>query len=346
MLKHMFPKYPPASLTSLQLRLYTTFWYANILALLTLVPYLVLDLFVAPLLWPFHAMASVLVLYSQLLLQYGHLRLSQLMSLSTCLGIVVVGYIAFGKDSGIEYFYFPLLVSAVTSSVWPLARRVMVGLITVCAIATLLTSLAPPPWVTMDSGTLGFIKLYNLLMTVIMLAFIMTRIRTLVELLGKDADIDPLTHTLNRRAFYLAVNRLQQRRQAFALLLLDLDHFKTINDTHGHEVGDQVLVHVTRLLKQHNQRNRDVLSRYGGEEFLLLLHDASPEQALQTSQAIRNTLAVNPFKHDNTLLTMTVSIGISLSSESRDIDKVIALADERLYKAKSTGRDRAVLYHA
>ena len=345
MLKRLFPKYPPASLAPLQVRLYTTFWYANILALLTLVPYMALDLFIAPLLWPFHAMASVLVLYSQLLLQHGHLRLSQLMSLSTCLGIVVVGYIAFGAGSGIEYFYFPLLVTAVASSVWPLARRIMVGMITACAVATLLTTMTPLPWVAMDAGTLRFIKLYNLLMTVTMLAFVMTRIRTLVELLGEDADIDPLTHTLNRRAFYLAVSRLQQRRQEFALLLLDLDHFKSINDTHGHDVGDQALVHVTRLLKQH-QRNRDALSRYGGEEFLLLLHDTSPEQALQTSQAIRNTLAVNPFNHDNTLLTMTVSIGISLSRESRDINKVIALADERLYQAKSAGRDRAVLYHA
>ncbi|MCM5705044.1 GGDEF domain-containing protein [Larsenimonas salina] len=343
MLKCLRPLNSPTSLSPLQLRLYNTFWYVNILALLALVPYLLIDLFIAPYLWAFHALASVLLLCSQVLLHQGYLKVSQLMSLLTSLGIVTLAFLAFGGDSGMEYYYFPIMVAAAASSVWPVWRRIVLTAV----IATLTLILMLPsfyaPWLALDPNILLGVRFYNMAMTSTMLVFIMFRARTLMELLGRDADIDPLTHTLNRRAFFLAARRLQRRRQRFALLLLDLDHFKSINDRFGHDVGDQALIHVAALMKQHTRRHRDALGRYGGEEFVLMLQGASKEHALRISQALCATIAETPFTYRGHTLAMTVSIGVSLSDESSDLDTVLSLADQRLYQAKSAGRNRAIM---
>jgi len=122
---------------------------------------------------------------------------------------------------------------------------------------------------------------------------------------------------------------------------LDIDHFKKVNDRHGHEVGDGVIAGVADLMRQ-NSRAEDVLCRIGGEEFLLLLPDVSAETAEFVAERLRRSI------HDHALPivgSITVSMGVSHFPETHeDADHAIRQADKALYKAKGEGRDRVVSY--
>jgi diguanylate cyclase (GGDEF)-like protein len=121
-----------------------------------------------------------------------------------------------------------------------------------------------------------------------------------------------------------------------ALLMLDLDHFKTINDTYGHMTGDQVLISfVARVRDQ--LRRPDQLGRFGGEEFILLLPDTPPESALVVAERIRTAVA----RASDGLPAITVSIGVTSNRpDEADIDELLARADRALYMAKTGGRNR------
>lgn len=156
------------------------------------------------------------------------------------------------------------------------------------------------------------------------------------------ASRDDLTGLLNRKAFLdLAAELLSDRaitRGAGALVLADLDHFKAINDTYGHAAGDTALQHFAAACTE-TVRSTDLVGRYGGEEFVLLLPGASPERAELIAEEISRRLAVAPSLDGMEM--PTVSYGISTyDAETSDVDDVIAAADAALYMAKSLGRNR------
>jgi diguanylate cyclase (GGDEF)-like protein/PAS domain S-box-containing protein len=161
------------------------------------------------------------------------------------------------------------------------------------------------------------------------------------------ATTDPLTGVANRRHF---VGRLKHELAQFqrfgrpaALLMLDLDRFKQVNDTHGHASGDAVLRHFANIAL-HTLRQVDMLGRLGGEEFAALLPGTSPEGAQQLAERLRQTLAASPIavKNENSeKISCTVSIGITLFSSSDSvIDTILSRADQALYRAKDQGRNR------
>lgn len=152
------------------------------------------------------------------------------------------------------------------------------------------------------------------------------------------ATHDPLLPVLNRRAFLHACERELSRARrnglAPALLLMDVDHFKAVNDTHGHQHGDDVLRHLVERL-QGVLRTSDVLARYGGEEFALLLPEASVEDAQVLAQRLHASLAKG---HP---LDCTVSMGATAWRGGNDsLDAMLSRADSALYRAKATGRNR------
>lgn len=123
--------------------------------------------------------------------------------------------------------------------------------------------------------------------------------------------------------------------------MLDIDHFKKVNDTYGHLAGDQVLREMA-LRIQETVRDYDQFGRYGGEEFLLILTDATFEGAVVAAERIRQAVRTRPFMYNDTPLPVTVSLGIATSlSGEEDLGIVLQRADEGLYKAKAEGRDRA-----
>jgi diguanylate cyclase (GGDEF)-like protein len=159
---------------------------------------------------------------------------------------------------------------------------------------------------------------------------------------------DSLTMVNNRRALIetlaLEFHRSRRYRHQFALLFLDVDHFKEINDRFGHTFGDQVLLHVVQLAKG-MIRPPDIIGRYGGEEFVIGLVECDPAGALQIAERIRLKIAQHRFLWEQHATTVTVSIGIAMLSS--DIDQVgtfIARADEAMYQAKRRGRNRVELY--
>ena len=157
------------------------------------------------------------------------------------------------------------------------------------------------------------------------------------------ATTDPLTHALNRHGFEQRWERQQadafaQPDQALALLMVDVDHFKRINDSRGHDTGDRVLRQLVALM--HKQlRSTDWLARWGGEEFAILLPSVRPGHAPVLAETIRKAIASAAFEPD---LVVTVSIGVALRRAGEDVDSLFKRADEALSKAQEAGRNQVV----
>ncbi|MBH9551810.1 GGDEF domain-containing protein [Inhella gelatinilytica] len=167
----------------------------------------------------------------------------------------------------------------------------------------------------------------------------------LLQIIRRQALIDPLTGVANRRHFneQLALALARQRRngQPLCLMLLDLDHFKPLNDRHGHAAGDAALVQVAQRLKA-SLREVDLAARIGGEEFALLLPDTPLAQALEVAQRLRQTLRATPPQWDGQALVVTVSGGVVQAQGNSSAEGLLQAADAALYRAKGEGRDRVV----
>jgi len=155
---------------------------------------------------------------------------------------------------------------------------------------------------------------------------------------------DPLTTAANRRAFNEIISqefsRFKRSQKEYALIMIDLDHFKKINDKHGHNMGDRVLIEVTERCKD-NLRTHDIIARLGGEEFCILLPYTNLEQANKVAERLRQKTEAIPIISDGTRVKVTISVGISLVSEGdNDGHDAIDRADKKLLEAKSSGRNR------
>jgi diguanylate cyclase (GGDEF)-like protein len=165
--------------------------------------------------------------------------------------------------------------------------------------------------------------------------------------LERLAAVDPLTDAYNRR-FGLARLREEYSRAVRAenplgILMLDLDHFKAVNDTYGHLVGDRVLRAVAGACRR-VLRDGDVLVRYGGEEFLVLLPGAGPEDVRQVGERIRRAVAESSVADAGQRVAVTVSLGGATYRDASDsMESLVAMADGALYEAKEAGRDRLVV---
>jgi diguanylate cyclase (GGDEF)-like protein len=158
------------------------------------------------------------------------------------------------------------------------------------------------------------------------------------------AMVDPLTGIANRRAFLhegaQAMKRQNVNARPGAVLLVDLDHFKSINDRFGHAIGDRVLQVFAECAKA-NIKNRDLIGRLGGEEFAALIHDTDRERALIMAERIRSAFAAAAAEVDGRPVMATVSIGMVCNDDSTfDVPALLAQADQALYHAKERGRNR------
>ena len=155
---------------------------------------------------------------------------------------------------------------------------------------------------------------------------------------------DPLTTAANRRAFNETLSqefsRFKRSQKQYALIMIDLDHFKTINDQHGHSVGDQVLIEVTERCRD-NLRVHDIMARLGGEEFCILLPYTDSTQAEKVAERLRAMIEKKPIIVDGLRLTVTISVGISLVSiHDEDGHQAMDRADQNLLNAKNSGRNQ------
>lgn len=162
------------------------------------------------------------------------------------------------------------------------------------------------------------------------------------ELLAKLAQTDSLTGIPNRlkldKVLVESHNKAKDEQNLYGVLLLDIDYFKKINDTHGHQVGDQVLVEVSALLSNHI-RSTDIVGRWGGEEFLVIYEGNDHDTLLELAERLRISIADHDFPIN---ISLTTSIGVATYEKGDDIHTVLSRADKALYKAKNAGRNRVV----
>jgi diguanylate cyclase (GGDEF)-like protein len=158
------------------------------------------------------------------------------------------------------------------------------------------------------------------------------------------ATRDSLTHLFNRRTFndlaQRELARAERYNHATSMLMIDIDRFKLVNDTYGHPVGDEALIHLVRVLKD-SVRMQDLYGRYGGEEFTVLLAETSQKEALEIAERLREQIAENSLVINNHTIKLTVSIGVATShgDQKPSLDAMINAADEAMYIAKKAGRN-------
>ena len=157
---------------------------------------------------------------------------------------------------------------------------------------------------------------------------------------------DQLTGSLNRRGlddvFERETSRSDRRGTPLCIALLDLDDFKRLNDTYGHQAGDSALKHLVKIVKE-TLRTMDVIARFGGEEFLILLPETTVEAASQTMTRLQRELTKHFFLHENEKVLITFSAGVALRQPNEEQAALVKRADKAMYEAKKTGKNRVVV---
>jgi diguanylate cyclase len=256
-----------------------------------------------------------------------------------------VGTLLIGWDSGFSYFLM-IMIPAIGAS----TRRVRATAMMVVLLAFYLAldryAAITGPIAPISDGALAVVRAANVMIVFAMFAsltfFYVGAVRRAERELALLATRDPLTKLSNRRHFWSLAERSLERRGPGgqdALLLVDIDLFKRINDEHGHAAGDRVLTAVAERLRDAS-REHDIVARWGGEEFLVLLPGTDIESARCAAERLRKKIGEAPIASGSTSLTVTVSIGATLVGDWPSLDEAIARADRALYRSKAEGRDR------
>lgn len=185
-----------------------------------------------------------------------------------------------------------------------------------------------------------YFSTHSLLAICISVGFILMLNERLHARLQYQLSHDPLTNAYSRSMiFELAQRELESSPQPVSLLLLDIDHFKQVNDSLGHQGGDAVLKHFVQTLSD-NLQHDEPLGRYGGEEFVILLRDTPARDAHTTAERLRQAIADTPYRDGQTLYPLTASIGCATTHERQSLEQLLQQADTALYQAKRAGRNR------
>lgn len=187
--------------------------------------------------------------------------------------------------------------------------------------------------------------------TQLKMASLVSQLESQKEILAKLAAYDDLTGVLNRRSMFealeLDLNRSVRYQHHLSVLMMDLDHFKKVNDQYGHAAGDSILREFAERVS-HGLRSTDALCRYGGEEFSAVLPETPACQASTVAENIRQLVLSLPFTHEDQKIPMTVSIGVAtfVPGEQPSAAALLDRADKALYDAKNSGRNRVCSFHA
>jgi diguanylate cyclase (GGDEF)-like protein len=256
-----------------------------------------------------------------------------------------IGSLLIGWDSGFHYFLLMFIPAIVVGSsprvAMPLVGLLLafyVGLDALCAHLGPLTPLPAPQ--------LQIARWVNIVLVFAMFYAVVGYYRATVvaaeRRLLQMATTDPLTGLANRSQFHVRamteIARCRRGRQPVSLVLADVDFFKGINDQHGHEAGDKVLMRLADLMRN-TLRETDVLARWGGEEFIALLPDSDEACAVGLAERVRHAVATVHIDVGGRTVSVTMSLGVAACDSADDLQAAIARADLALYASKRGGRD-------
>jgi diguanylate cyclase (GGDEF)-like protein len=294
----------------------------------------------------FNVFSVLLFLYCLYLVRHRQYKL--LLTLSH-IEVVVHALLAtymVGYESGFYYYLFILVIIAFISihiSVFSKVIKLMILLGLFFGVEFFFTMHAPMYQV--DEMLLLYLRSFNLF-GFLLIAFpvIYFHVRFAFDtekMLYEYATVDPLTG-LNNRRFFVSIAEhefTKRKRSNIAMILTDIDHFKKINDTYGHDAGDHVLKNIAALLMD-EKRDDDLLARWGGEEFLFLLPDTTLEEAYLAAERIRAHIESGSISYSDTVrLTITSTFGVVERRDNETFDETLARADIALYEGKHTGRN-------
>ena len=266
------------------------------------------------------------------------------------LGHAVIGTRMIGWDSGFHYYllmFIPAIAVSAGRRLGPYVMLVAQYLIytSLHAVSLQTEVIAPLP-----TNALMLVHGINVAVVFAMGAytarFYYASVRRAEYRLARQAATDPLTGLSNRRNLLSRAEQLQERAHRLglpiSLIIADIDHFKRINDQIGHDAGDKVLVHIGMLLSR-TCRSQDIVARWGGEEFLILLPSTNAEAARVLAERIRKTVAAQPLLYKKTSMTPELSLGVAELRPEETIGRAIARADQALYQSKENGRNQVTM---
>lgn len=263
------------------------------------------------------------------------------------LGHSTLGILMLGWESGVHYYMLLFVPLTIASTTTKQALPAVIGLWAYYIGLYLLTHLWLDPLQPISVTANLILSTVNISIVFAMLTYLVfLQIRAVASAqkrLNKLATTDPLTNLFNRRhvlemASY-EINRRARNHAPLSLLIADLDHFKTINDTYGHEGGDQVLKAVAEVLRR-CVRNQDTVARWGGEEFLVILPDCDLNQAGEAGERIRCAVEALSLQINDSAVQITLTLGGSQYRGGEKLEACIDRADRALYVGKKAGRNR------
>ncbi|MBL0729305.1 GGDEF domain-containing protein [Piscinibacter sp. HJYY11] len=253
-----------------------------------------------------------------------------------------------GWESGFHYYVLLMMPMVFMSPVRGEHTKVVLGLLlAVFYLGLDWMSHHRAPLAVLTPGALDGVRAFNIVATLVLLAHLANyylRAVMRAEMRLHDlATTDPLTGLANRRrALDVAGLHLARRRSdgaPMSVILGDVDHFKSVNDWHGHEVGDQVLIAVAKAM-QSATRDGDTVCRWGGEEFLIVLPDTDAAEALRVAERVRHAVQHTHLAQADQALSVTITLGVSTLQALEPLSAGIARADAAMYRGKIAGRNR------
>lgn len=194
-------------------------------------------------------------------------------------------------------------------------------------------------------GSMAFLYLPIFIVCTALFEILLTQWRNREQEIKIISEKDGLTNVYNRRSISEKLSLLDLHELSYSIVLLDLDHFKTINDSYGHDIGDRVLRRVASILAQ-NIRHKDMVGRFGGEEFILILNEDDLSVVKEVAERCRHQIEKTEVQvHNDLSISITASLGIAVGNQQKNNhENIVRLADQALYLAKSSGRNQVRHY--
>lgn len=256
-----------------------------------------------------------------------------------------------GWNSGFHFYMLLVIPVVVVMDFRPMALKLLVVSILTAGYLLIDALLRREAALLLPMKVLDGLHYFNVLATILILIFLAGYSHRLVlqgeAKLRQIANTDPLTQLSNRRALMDSIRneelRMQRTNTQMSVVLCDVDHFKLINDTHGHDAGDAVLKAISRVLRQ-GVREVDHVARWGGEEFMLVLPGVGTIEAQLVAERLRKRIEMLRVcvGHEEVRISMTFGVSTHITA-GRDIETTIARADQALYRGKHAGRNRVIM---